>query len=630
MSHPTRNVLTGVVSIVAAGIMVAVVGGCDSARETSRSPSAGTGIQTFDPGPARSAQSASGGFHAIGGGAAAAGSRLNGVPSSAPPPPMAVGGHMDYMRARPQAQIAAPKTKLASVRVPEDAAKAVYNPNVYVTSTYLGGSGERDRVEKLVREGVLVDGKRVKLEAFSRNYAQAFTIPTKQALSLAVDTERSRIIQSGDHTFLQVGLQAQKGEAPRRPPLNVVLVIDRSGSMGSEGKMEQAKLAAARMVDGLTGHDSFALVAFDDSANLLVPSEPVQDRAALRRQIESLAPGGGTNIYDGLEIAYREVTKHATADTVNRVLLLSDGDVTAGTQDPAAFRTLAGENAARDIQTTTIGLGVQYNEELMLGLAQEGRGNYHFIKDAADAKAVFAKEMDELTHSVAVAVRLRIQLADGVGLVRILGSRQLTGAETQQAKTEEKRIDRKAYEELGIRTDRQKQKDEPGIKMLIPNFYRGDSHVVMLELVVPPGSGSRKLADVFLKYKDLARRGNQSVQASASIRYTPNRSEMIASVNRTVKKNLLGFQTGEALSQAAALIGEGRVADAVKLVDERMVVLGLAAKEWQDRDLDRDGRLLDRYKTVLSELGQNRQLASAELGQYVRKSLTYSGYELTR
>jgi hypothetical protein len=97
-----------------------------------------------------------------------------------------------------------------------------------------------------------------------------------------------------------------------------------------------------------------------------------------------------------------------------------------------------------------------------------------------------------------------------------------------------------------------------------------------------------------------------------------------------VKKNLLGFQTGEALAAAGSLISTGDVNGAVRRVDERMVVLGLAAKEWNDADLDRDGRLLSRYEAVLKQMNTNRQLAQTDLGQYLSRSLTYSGYKMTR
>lgn len=521
-----------------------------------------------------------------------------------------------------------PPPSLASS--PIQPTQAQLNPNMYISNTYMGGSGMKDRLEKLISEGVMVEGKRVKLEAFSRHYAQAFPIPTTTALNLSADTERSKIIQDGDKTFLQVGIQAIQGELPRRPPLNIALVMDRSGSMADENKMEFAKQAAAQLVDKLSGNDVFALVAFDNAAQVLLPAQKVSNKAHVKNVIAHLAPGGGTNIYDGLQLGYQEAQKHAARDGVNLVILLSDGQVTAGVTDPARFQQLVSAQVDRDIQTTSVGLGVQFNEDLMLSIARDGKGNYHFIKDGADTQKVFAKELDELTHIVAKALKLRIQLADGVGLVRVLGATQLSEEQVKQVKTEEKKIDRKVYEELGIPQNRQKDKDEPGIKVLIPNFYRGDSHVVMLEVSIPKGSGTRKVADVFLKYKDLVFKRNREAKVTVSVDYVPDRDAMIASINKNVKKNLLGFQTGEALIEAAALLERGRIADAVKKIDERMVVLGKAAQLWRDKDLDRDGKLLDRYKTVIAQLNTAPHLASGEFGQYLKKSLTYAGYQMTR
>lgn len=513
-------------------------------------------------------------------------------------------------------------------------APAVQNPNMYVASNYAGGSGERERMEKLIREGVLVEGKRVKLEAFAQEYTQNFPIPTDRALSVTAETERTKIITSGDRTYLQVGLQAMEGEAPRRPPLNIALVIDRSGSMGGENKFVEAKAAARELVNRLRGDDVLSIVTFHSTASVLVPAGSVRDKAALKETINSLQMGGGTNIYDGLKLGFREAKKNAYRENgVNLVLLLSDGEVTAGINDSEAFRKLVAQNVdAGDIQTSTVGMGIAFNEELMAMLAREGKGNYHFLKDSGDTTQVFARELDDLSHIVAKAVKVRIDLAPGVGLVRVLGTKELDATQTARVKADEKNIDRKVYEELGIRADRQKQPEEPGIKMLIPNFHRGDSHVVLLEVEVPRGrpGASQKIADVHLKYKDLTRRANRREEASAFIAYTPDRSEMIASINRGVKKNLLGFQTGEALMRASEFIAQGRVSEAVRVLDERMVVLGVAAKEWRDRDLDRDGKLLDRYKVVLSQMNQNPQLAQAELGEYVKKSLTYNGYRMTR
>ncbi|HTE18269.1 MAG TPA: VWA domain-containing protein, partial [Armatimonadota bacterium] len=236
---------------------------------------------------------------------------------------------------------------------------AVYNPNLYVANNYIGGTGARDRLDKLVSEGVMVDGKRVRLEAFSRNYAQAFPIPSRTALGVTASTEHGKIVQEGSRTYLQIGLQAMKGEAPRRPPLNIALVMDRSGSMQQENKLVFAKQAATALVASLAPSDTLALVAFDDRAEVLAPAQRVGDGRGIKGQIAALVPGSGTNIYDGLQLGYAEARKNGSPDRSSIVILLSDGEVTSGISDPAEFQRLATESVDRDIQTTTIGMGVE-------------------------------------------------------------------------------------------------------------------------------------------------------------------------------------------------------------------------------------------------------------------------------
>lgn len=500
--------------------------------------------------------------------------------------------------------------------------------NAYYSSTYLGGGGERDRIEKLIGDGVVVGGKTVKLAAFTREYSQAFEIPTKQALNVHVDLEQSKIAKQGGEVHLQVGLQAIKREAPKRPPVNLCVVIDRSGSMADEGKLSYAKKAATDIIEGLSPSDYLGIVVYDDAVNVLVPSAKLTSKAAAKKKVASLGPGGSTNIYDALRAGYAEAKKHFSKESINQVLLLSDGMVTAGVEDPYAFRELARKMADGDIQTTTVGMGIEFDETIMMDVAQHGRGNYHFIKDASQTQEIFQKELGRLTRAVAKAVKVRIELTKGVELVRVLGSSALGESEAEATKRTEQKIDQKVYDELGIRKDRKKE-DEPGIKMLIPHFYAGDSHVVMLRVRVPRGSGSREVAQVEVKYKDLVFKKNREDKRSAKITYAKDKAAVVASISRPVKKNVLGFKTGEALLKAGEYVKQGRTSEAVRAIDEQMVVLGVAAKEWNDKDLDRDGELLDRYKYVMASAGGG-SLANTDLGNYLAKSLTYSGYELTR
>lgn len=510
-----------------------------------------------------------------------------------------------------------------------EAEEARPDPNAYVTSTYLGGRGSRERLAKLIEEGVVVDGKQVKLAAFTREYTQAFNIPTKTALSLSAQTERARVLANeGGRTYLQVGLQGIKREAPKRPSLNICLVVDRSGSMADEGKIGYARTAAIEVVERLAASDTIAVVAYDDRPQVLVSAAKANNKEALRQKLQSLQPGGSTDIYSALELGYKQVQADLDPEAINQVILLSDGMVTAGISDLGAFGRLTSQMFDQGIQTTAVGMGLDYDENLMLTVAREGKGNYHFVKDAADIGQVFQEELDDLTHLVAKALRLRIKLADGIELIRVLGSAEMEEDAVAAAKATERALDERVRKELGISIDRDKIAEEPGLKMLIPQFVLGDSHVVMLEVEIPPGKGTRKVADVYLKYKDIVFRANRDMHAVAEIDYTGSEEAMVASIRQAVKKNVLGFQTGEALKNAAALLTRRKHSEAAKVIDEQMVVLGVAAREWKDPDLDHDGELLSAYKDVISGMG-SRYAGDPTLSEYLTKSLTYSAYQRT-
>lgn len=496
-------------------------------------------------------------------------------------------------------------------------------------SNYRAGAGERERIEKLIQAGVLVDGQKLKLGTFARNYHQAFSVPARRALGLHADLDHAKVLTSGGEVFLQIGVQAARREMSRRPPVNIALVIDRSGSMAEGDKMGSARAAATRFVDGLRADDRVAIIAYDDQVEMAGAGDTPRDKRSLKTFIASLSPRGSTNIHDALDAAYRQVADRARPGLVNTVMLLSDGLPTAGNTDTDAIVALSAAAAEHGISTTTIGVGLDYNDALMMGVARRGQGHYHFVKDATSIEPIFDKEFQALNRVVARALRLRIKVADDVVLRRVLGSHSLSGAETASVRREERHIDQRLYQELGIRPDRERD-DEDGIRMMIPYFFSGDSHVVMLQLWVPPGTDTRRLAEVTLKYKDLLYNKNGMDEREAVVHYTRDNDAVVASISRPVKKNLLGYRAGEALLSASELVGRGQAARAGEMVAEQAVLFREAGAAWGDKQLAKDAELLGRYRDVIWSLDDPALAGRDSLRSYLAKTMSHSGYRLVQ
>lgn len=509
----------------------------------------------------------------------------------------------------------------------EPTPRAAPKKSGYLSSDYVGGSGQLDRMAKLVDEGVVLDGRTVKLGALTASYHQPIAVPADRALVVFANPEHTMISAEGGRTHLQVGIQAADRELPKRPAVQIVLVIDTSGSMESEHKLDFARQAAHRLVDKLLPTDQISLLTYSDDPNIVLPLQPRGDGATAKQVIGEMLAGGSTNISGALDMAYGHLGPMRDKDAISRVVLLSDGNPTAGITDPSHIRKQAYDAFQEGLQTTTLGVGLDFNSELMMSLAREGKGNYHFVKDGDAIAGVLDEELDQLTHVVAQAVRLRIQLPENVGLVRVLGADVLDEQEARQVRAEERGLDKRIADELGIAENRQTDDDE-GLKLVVPAFHMGKHHIVMLEIEVPPGADPVDVATVEVKYKDLLGRTNREDTVTATVQRAASKADAVASLDRKVKKNLLGFQTGEALIRAGSFVERGFVADAVKEIDDQMALLGVAAQRWRDSDLEKDVELLGAYKEVIA--AQHGGSLGPQARNYLSRALSYNGYKLTR
>jgi Ca-activated chloride channel family protein len=187
-----------------------------------------------------------------------------------------------------------------------------------------------------------------------------------------------------------------KADAPPRRPLNLSLVLDRSGSMGGT-PLRQALKSAKALVGELTEKDLLSVVTFDDDIDTLVAPALVADKRAIQAAIDKVHAGGCTNLCGGWEAGGKHVQKNFSQQLVNRVLLLTDGHANVGTTDTASLVKLATQLAAKGVATTTLGFGTNFNEDLLIGMARAGEGNYYYIESHEDLSQVLQIELEGLS-----------------------------------------------------------------------------------------------------------------------------------------------------------------------------------------------------------------------------------------
>ena len=244
----------------------------------------------------------------------------------------------------------------------------------------------------------------------------------EQRIKLAVEPSQAVLAAGQDNkAYLRIKLEGLPyEEAASRPPVNVSLVIDRSGSM-TGAKIEQAKEAAILALSRLSPQDRVSVVAFDHRVQIVVPAGPFENFEEVKRRIEAIGPGGQTAIYAAVRQAGQSVGEAASPDRVSRVILMSDGQANVGPSSPAELEALGRELGNQGIAVTTIGLGLDYSEELMTRLALASDGNHAFVENPEQLADIFNKEFGDVLSVVGQDVDIEIVCPEGVTPLRGLG-----------------------------------------------------------------------------------------------------------------------------------------------------------------------------------------------------------------
>lgn len=212
-----------------------------------------------------------------------------------------------------------------------------------------------------------------------------------------------------DEIYLYAELKAAKVEQEKeRAPLNISVVIDRSGSMSGD-KLNYVKKATSFIVDNLNKNDRMSIIQYDTRVDVVAASANVKDKRKLHQKINDIHAGGSTNLSGGMQEGYSQVRSTKEEGFVNRTLLLSDGLANAGITDPKSLQQIAQNNFRNHgVGLSTFGVGEGFNEELMTSLAEYGGANYYFIASPDEIPQIFAQELQGLLSVVAQNTKLSI------------------------------------------------------------------------------------------------------------------------------------------------------------------------------------------------------------------------------
>jgi Ca-activated chloride channel family protein len=338
-------------------------------------------------------------------------------------------------------------------------------------------------------------------------------------------------------SFLKIGLTGFRLATDReRTPANVSIVLDRSGSMEGE-KIEQAKEAAIMALDMLDERDIVSVVTYSDTVSVLVPATRVSNRRNIRRMIRSVYADGSTALFAGVSKGADEVRKFFDRNKVNRVILLSDGLANVGPDSPAALGDLGASLGRSGISVTTIGLGLGYNEDLMVKLAQKSDGNHAFVENSRDLARVFEYEFNDVLSVVAQDVEIEVRCHPGIHPIRVIG----------------------------------READIIGNQVIasINQLYSEQQKYVLLEVEVMPQVDGTNLraADVSVQYANTVSKSTDTLSANANVAFTQSKKKADESVDReTMEAAVLQVAT-EQSEKAVQLRDEGKIEEAKEVLE---------------------------------------------------------------
>ena len=397
-----------------------------------------------------------------------------------------------------------------------------------------------------------------------------------------VETDRS-VLPADDpqNVILKITLDAPTvPENTTRPRVNIALVMDRSGSMGGT-KIQMAKAAAMEALSRLGKDDVFALVTYATDVTTRVPAQKVRETAAIINAIKGIEASGNTALFGGVSQGAAEIRKNIEDDYVHRVVLLSDGLANVGPRNPSDLGRLGAGLFKENISVTTVGVGTDYNEDLMAQLAQKSDGNTYFAESGTDLPRIFAAELGNVLNVVAKQVVVTITLPSGIEPVEIIGR------------------------EGRIRDNR--------IELSMNQLYGGQEKFALVEVRMPGHKAGSivEIAKADVSYHDPFSMKTLNSQAKATARFSRNQDKVAESTNAQVVKDYQLNLNALAQEKAIELSDQGKTKEAARELRQSAAALKGYAGKYNDEQALEEARDAEIQADMLETQGMSKKSRKA-------------------
>jgi Ca-activated chloride channel family protein len=276
--------------------------------------------------------------------------------------------------------------------------------------------------QRYIEDGYRPDPAGVRVEEWVNAFDQGYRGPEDDAFAILADGGPTPFTDE-DEVLLRIGLQARDVRDRARDDASLTFVIDTSGSMEREGRLELVKEALRVLVAELGRGDRVSIVTFGDEARVVLRPTRASDEDEILGAIGSLLPGGSTNLEAGLRLGYELAREGLTENGIDRVVLASDGVANVGLTDPESILRTIRDDAAAGIELVSIGVGMgNYNDVLLEQLADQGDGFYAYVNALDEAKRLFTEDLTGTLQTVALDARAQIAFdPESVAAYRLVG-----------------------------------------------------------------------------------------------------------------------------------------------------------------------------------------------------------------